>query len=386
MSIPRAFIDRTPSLRDDVGFCFLKPDYTGIAKEFTRDLWDNGLDVAHAQDVVLTQGLMDYIYSDSRGEDFYDSMTGKLGGAAVRAMVVLRRPSIQSSSRGAQGILESLKRGFDPYPNLRQKYHRPEHKLVGEEFAKWERKALPPDRMDNITFKLTQQNVFHASDGPHDAIGTLIKLREYNGFFDNPEDPRMIPVIGKLDKIIQRRYRERNMLDVSVKWQVLHSAPEDSIEAPIRQVYVWLMTSDNHMVIVSKDDNKWQLPGGKPDSGETVLQTAVREVFEETGIDVEEIKLKINFFGEYTIDDLNKNSDNPPRYRQVRSWLRLPQDSRELDLTTAGESSAQRPEDAVRFVKVVPIADITSWIPWMPKADEYKYLRRTNIIDKEATL
>jgi 8-oxo-dGTP diphosphatase len=46
----------------------------------------------------------------------------------------------------------------------------------------------------------------------------------------------------------------------------------------------------------------WALPGGRVDSGETVEQTIVREVKEETGLDVE-VVLKIGEYHEQGVQD-----------------------------------------------------------------------------------
>ena len=76
------------------------------------------------------------------------------------------------------------------------------------------------------------------------------------------------------------------MRTIKKHWLDVSSSPVDSETSPIRQIYVWLLTSDNQLVIVSNDGEHWQLPGGKPSNGEGVLQAANREVYEETGLDI----------------------------------------------------------------------------------------------------
>lgn len=149
--------------------------------------------------------------------------------------------------------------------------------------------------------------------------------------------------------------------------------PEDSPGIPVRQVYVWLITSDQQMVIVSKDGANWQLPGGKPDAGENALQTVIREVFEETGIDLTSYKNRINFFGEYVLED-GATVVHPLRYRQVRSWVQIEETANALKLSVGGEAAGQSLEDVVRFVRTIPVKNVLEYIPWLKEADEYKAL------------
>ncbi|MEO5949476.1 MAG: NUDIX domain-containing protein [Candidatus Saccharimonas sp.] len=370
------------NLGKEVGFCFLKPDYVDIVDSFEGDLTKAGLDVVCRNTLVMPPRLIDYIYSDSRGEDFYPTMKHELATRAIEAMVVMKTDGVCPESLATQYVLESLKRGLNGYPNLRKKYHRKEHKVSDQTLADWQEKRLDCDELDEVTIRLTQQNVFHASDGPHDGIGTLLRFREgVRDLFEEPSDPRTDNIAGRLDEILMRHKGEQDMSKIKREWRVIHEMPTDSEEVPIRQVYAWVLTSDRQVVIVSKDGEKWQLPGGKPDLGEDARQTAVREVYEETHVDLRPYQDQLTFFGEYTIED-NESEIHPPRYRQVRSWVRLPISADQLKLSTAGEAEGQRPEDAVRFVRAVPTKNILEYIDWLDKTDEYKALKRNKIIDR----
>ena len=145
------------------------------------------------------------------------------------------------------------------------------------------------------------------------------------------------------------------MRTIKKHWLDVSSSPVDSETSPIRQIYVWLLTSDNQLVIVSNDGEHWQLPGGKPSNGEGVLQAANREVYEETGLDIS--GNSPIFFGEYTIDD--HSSDTLQRYRQVRAYM--------------------------YHVRTVPLSEVGRHIKWLPYSEEYNALKRTKIIDVGAS-
>ena len=54
-----------------------------------------------------------------------------------------------------------------------------------------------------------------------------------------------------------------------------------------------IIYNENNEILLEErvDDNKWGLPGGCMELGETIEETAYREVLEETGLKVENLKL-----------------------------------------------------------------------------------------------
>jgi ADP-ribose pyrophosphatase YjhB (NUDIX family) len=176
--------------------------------------------------------------------------------------------------------------------------------------------------------------------------------------------------------VYEKAYARAMIQNIKRHWLDTASSPVDSEAYPIRQVYVWLLTSDDQLVIVSKDGEHWQLPGGKPSSGEGVLQAANREVREETGLDISDNSLI--FFGEYTIDDPSPGT--LPRYRQVRAYVRLQSEAATLALTTSKESLSQDDGDVVHHVRTVPLSEVGRYIKWLPYSEEYKALKRNKII------
>lgn len=53
-----------------------------------------------------------------------------------------------------------------------------------------------------------------------------------------------------------------------------------------------VVISDGQVLLIKRRDVEvWALPGGAIDSGESIAQAAVREVKEETGIDIHLVRL-----------------------------------------------------------------------------------------------
>jgi ADP-ribose pyrophosphatase YjhB (NUDIX family) len=161
-------------------------------------------------------------------------------------------------------------------------------------------------------------------------------------------------------------------------WTQKNEIDTTDIHIPVRQVYVWILTTGSHVILVSKDSDTWQLPGGKPEENESLAEVAIREVNEETGIDISPYVDTLEFFGYYSI---NEPDSNPADYLQVRYLLNLPISSDMLALSTDHENAYQTSENIIRFTRAVSVHDITKFIPWMPTVEEYGYLVDAHVID-----
>ena len=58
---------------------------------------------------------------------------------------------------------------------------------------------------------------------------------------------------------------------------------------------VIILNNKNEVLLQKRHDGSWGLPGGLMDLGESFEEVAIREIFEETGLEVENFKL-VNVF------------------------------------------------------------------------------------------
>ena len=150
-----------------------------------------------------------------------------------------------------------------------------------------------------------------------------------------------------------------------LKWNESNKINGDHISLEVKQVYGWIITKDHHLVLVSKDNVKWQFPGGKPNLEENFVDTLTREVLEETSLDISEMDK--SFFGYYEII-----SEDEPPFLQVRYIVICDKNSKELKLGVKNEDKDQVNEDIVKYVASYNIKEATELIPWLGGTEEYK--------------
>jgi 8-oxo-dGTP pyrophosphatase MutT (NUDIX family) len=140
-------------------------------------------------------------------------------------------------------------------------------------------------------------------------------------------------------------------------------------ELPVRQVYVWLATTDERIVIIRLENGNWQFPGGKPEPDDDTLEaTAIREVAEETGLDISEQKDELDFFGYYVITG---DRYSPDPYLQVRYLLKLKTLSTELKFNIAEPEQ----DNKVLEAHALTIPEAYERITWLSETEELKRFR-----------
>lgn len=86
----------------------------------------------------------------------------------------------------------------------------------------------------------------------------------------------------------------------------------------VQQAAGLCFTEDGQIVLIAGEEGQWNLPGGKPEPGETVEQACVREVWEEACAVVRELA----YLGAQEVRD-PAHPSGPQVYYQTRFWARV---------------------------------------------------------------
>ncbi len=176
--------------------------------------------------------------------------------------------------------------------------------------------------------------------------------------------------INKIAQIVvDRVYDKIHHIFIRRNWKNLSAISSD---LPVHQVYVWLLDHMNRVVIVSKDGKKWQMPWGKPDAGENVFETWMRETQEETWINISNYMNQLKLFGYYEIKEWRLSKDwayEIQNYIQARICLKL----ENIDISERVNVWIQW-ED-IKYVKKVSLSELGQYIPWMLSRDEFNFIK-----------
>lgn len=152
-------------------------------------------------------------------------------------------------------------------------------------------------------------------------------------------------------------------MDLTRIWYPNNSILPAHTALEIRQVYVWIISKDKMIAIVSKTEGTPHFPGGHPEEGETTIQTGIREVYEEIGLDISKHSSDLEFFGYYLI------KTNEQEYLQVRFLLQLPLTSDAYPVFSNENSDELRPVSCAQWVKLEKLSE---YIPWCKGLEEYE--------------
>lgn len=80
-----------------------------------------------------------------------------------------------------------------------------------------------------------------------------------------------------------------------------------------------IINNNKEAIIVNQNYDSWSLPKGHVDNGETILEAAIREIYEETGIENPELIKPLGSFGRYRIGLDGK--DDKSEYKTIYLFL-----------------------------------------------------------------
>ena len=146
-------------------------------------------------------------------------------------------------------------------------------------------------------------------------------------------------------------------------WYENNQISPEHIDLEVKQIYVWVVSRDNMVAIVTKSNGESQFPGGHTEQGENHIETAVREVSEEAGLDISSYISELIQFGYYLVEEVGE------KYLQLRFLLKLPKESQESPLFMNEKSEEERPVESAQWVSLL---NLSTYIPWTKCLEEYE--------------
>lgn len=140
----------------------------------------------------------------------------------------------------------------------------------------------------------------------------------------------------------------------------------------IRQVTCFVLSKDDKLLLVSKDGDSWSVTAGhyEEEKDPTYLDTAVREVYEESGLDISSFREGVKWLGYYVIEDIDAGSKEVlDTYLQIRTYLILDKDSEEIDLKPIEG-------DLVKYAKFSDTKESIELIRWLEKSPEWEIISK----------
>ncbi len=161
------------------------------------------------------------------------------------------------------------------------------------------------------------------------------------------------------------------MNEVKMEWYSSDKILIEHENLLYKQVYCWIISKNNLLPLVSKDNKYWQFPGGHPEKNETILETCYREIKEETGLNLEHTIPK--FFGYYRVEEFNPTINKMDVYLQLRLFTKLDKFSTELELNVNEKIDEER---KVFYTKWFTLIDLINTVPWVENSEEFNTFKK----------
>ncbi len=160
-----------------------------------------------------------------------------------------------------------------------------------------------------------------------------------------------------------------------MEWNETSDLLQLPLNLPVRQVYIWIISTDNKYLLVSKDGTKFQQVGGHPEYKENIYTALQREVKEESGLELTLDELKsAKFLGYYYV-----KNEAEGEFLQLRFVLNYSKESTALNLSPM-ERESEAEADKVTVAKFLSEEEAFKGIKWLKDSAEYKSLM--NLLSK----
>ena len=167
----------------------------------------------------------------------------------------------------------------------------------------------------------------------------------------------------------------KDTISYNIKWFGSTQIHRIHKKINVKQIYCWLISRDNKIPLVTKNEKAWQFPGGKPENNETTVETIIREFDEELSLNLVNLDSKPTFFGYYLVKEINEKKDIVNKYLQLRYYLKIDKSSKDLKIKP-NENDEEATEDKIISAKWVSLEQAKSLVPWLGDSDELKSLRQ----------
>jgi 8-oxo-dGTP pyrophosphatase MutT (NUDIX family) len=135
---------------------------------------------------------------------------------------------------------------------------------------------------------------------------------------------------------------------MSIRFEPLIGNFDNVDSTLVTQVYGLVFNDENKLLIVHNSKNRlWQLPGGKPEAGESYYETLCRELIEEANIILDNDSIVDGFY-----QNVYKNEE--------LSCVQLRCCARPKIISVF----VSDPDESITEIKWINIEEIDSYLPW----------------------
>lgn len=123
----------------------------------------------------------------------------------------------------------------------------------------------------------------------------------------------------------------------------------DTINLPVIESAGGLVCNQNHHILLMFKRGKWDMPKGRIDKGQSTVSAALREVEEETGLNIKKLKIKGKL-----VSTWHTTSHNNIKYLKKTHWYLMQYDGSDDD-------TAPQVEEGIIECRWVHLSDLPAY-------------------------